>query len=198
MKATDLTGLRFGRLTVLGIADKVNGYIHWQCLCDCGTKKSVDGSNLTSGRQKSCGCLNTEKRIARVKTHGLSKTKLYKVWVWMLTRCYNASANRYQHYGGRGIFVCDSWKEDFKTFYDDMFATYRSGLQLDRIDVDGPYSKDNCRWVTPSQNGRNKRESLYILDNGVKKHLLDWAEENNISRSAAYKKYYKGKLNKAS
>lgn len=192
-KYKDLTDLRFGKLLVLRETNRVNGYIRWLCKCDCGVEKSVDTSNLTSGRQVSCGCHNREMAANAQLKHGLSKTNLYKVWVWMLTRCYNPKSNRYQHYGGRGIYVCDEWRIDFMAFYGDMAAGYQKGLQLDRIDVDGPYRKDNCRWATAIENGRNKRDTIYITAFGQTKPLVQWAEDLNIKRYCLYKRYYKGK-----
>lgn len=190
----DMTGQRFGRLLVIEKAESKRANTMWLCRCDCGQLRDVDRGNLISGRQVSCGCHSREIAATAQLTHGLSKSKLYKVWSWIVTRCYNPKSIHYKHYGGRGIKMSEEWRNDFAIFHNDMSEGYKQGLQIDRIDVNGDYTKDNCRWATPSQNGRNKRGSIYISDNGIKKHLLDWAEENGVKRMAAYEKYWRGEL----
>jgi hypothetical protein len=194
----DLTGQKFHRLTVLNRVPNERGYntTRWLCRCDCGTEKVVDRTNLASGKIRSCGCFNSERRAERQLTHGLSKTKLYKVWSWMLTRCYNEKCEHYKDYGGRGIGVSDEWRSDFLNFYNDMAPGYKPGLELDRIEVNGDYSKGNCRWATDKQNARNKRNTTYLTIDGVTKPLGDWAEISgrwyqNIHRSLRQGKSHK-------
>lgn len=151
----DLKGQKFGRLVVLE-EDTVRtrtGSLKWVCSCTCGTIKSVIASDLKTGNTRSCGCLKKESYTK----HGLSKHPLYVVWVGMRGRCYDPKSPSYYNYGGRGVKVCDYWLEDFMNFYNDMSPTYKDDLQLDRINNDGNYLKENCRWVTVAQNLHNKR-----------------------------------------
>ena len=150
----DLTGQIFTRFTVATAEGKSKGgHILWRCHCECGNECVVLGNSLRRGHTKSCGCYRAEQLL----THGLSNHPLYDVWCHMLSRCRNVDHRQYQDYGGRGIKVCVEWLESFKTFYDDMITGYVKGLEIDRIDVNGGYSPDNCRWVTPQQNILNTR-----------------------------------------
>ena len=146
-KLNDLTGQRFGRLTVLERTE-----LKWLCKCDCGNKKIVAGGHLVSGDTKSCGCL-------RIK-HGMRNTRLYSIWHGMKERCYNTKHKFYKHYGGRGIKVCEEWKNDFQTFADWALSHgYADNLTIDRIDVNGNYEPSNCQWATNAEQQRNKRNS---------------------------------------
>lgn len=176
----NMTGEVFGKLTVINQTEGKRRCC-WDCLCECGTIKSVERANLISGRQVSCGCLNREKAKDRYTTHGHSKTSLYKVWSYMITRCYNENVDHYYNYGGRGISVCERWRTDFMNFYDDMHIGYIKGLHLDRIEVNGNYEPGNCRWVTAKENARNKRNNLRLNVEGVIKTLKEWAEIHDQS-----------------
>lgn len=118
--------------------------------CFCGNEFEAQTYDIEKGRQKSCGCLNGE------ITHGLSNHRLYKTWQGMLHRCYNPKIKDYKYYGGRGITVCDRW-HSIENFIEDMFSTFEEGLTLDRIDVDGNYNLDNCRWVTKNVQASNTK-----------------------------------------
>lgn len=173
----DITGKIFYRLTVIKRVNRTTkNSSRWLCKCECGKYKEVDRGNLVTGQIQSCGCLNTEKRRARQKTHGMSGTRLYKVWSYMITRCYNEKCQHFSDYGGRGIKMSDEWRNDYMNFYHDMKDGYKRGLQLDRIDVNGNYCKENCRWVTGKQNSRNKRNTVYLTLDGERKPLAEWAE----------------------
>jgi hypothetical protein len=177
----DMSGIVFGRLTVIERVDrKTKNATRWLCKCDCGKFKEVDRANLVTGAIKSCGCLNTEKRKERTTTHGMSTSRIYHIWAGMISRCYNENVSHYSDYGGRGILVCDEWRADFMNFYADMSKDYLPHLTLDRIDVNGNYCKENCRWATVKEQARNKRNNVFATINGERKLVVEWAEENGI------------------
>lgn len=153
----DLTGKKFGRLTVIGRAPTVRNRTYWLCECDCGKRISVDGGNLRGGHTESCGCLQKERASQANTTHGMRGTRLYRIWNCMRNRCYRKSYHAYKHYGGRGIRVCPEWNS-FEPFRDwAMSYGYKDDLSIDRIDVNGNYSPENCRWVTMAYQNQNKR-----------------------------------------
>ena len=158
-KLIDLTGKRFGRLLVVEKSESKNGYAAWLCRCDCGNEKIISGNELRKGKAKSCGCLRKEVATKTFIKHGKTNTLLYEVWKSMKARCNNLNNKRYSSYGGRGITVCDEWRESFQAFYDwAMINGYREGLSIDRIDNDGNYEPSNCRWATASEQQKNKRK----------------------------------------
>lgn len=182
MRLIDLTGKRFGRLTVLGRSQEPSEKIKWICKCDCGTIKAIYGDCLKNGNTKSCGCFKTEN--AKLLYSGLrQKNKtLYGIWWSMRQRCNNKNSKSYHNYGGRGIKVCDEWNASFENFYYWAYSNgYENGLQVDRIDNNGDYSPNNCRWVNTEVQANNKRNvKLYEID-GQKKSLPQWCREYNAS-----------------
>src|SRR5215207_4952752 len=157
----DLTGKTYGKLTVL----KYNGHnfhraIMWLCQCSCGNIKSVIGSELKRGRVRSCGCLFRYNNL----THGRSYTYEYQCWADMLQRCNNKNSNNYKYYGARGITVCERWRK-FENFYADMGERPNDNYSLDRINNDGNYEPNNCRWTTTDIQAQNKR--VYLLKEAV-------------------------------
>ena len=158
-KFKNLTGLNFGRWTVVSYAGRTGkSLLHsWKCVCKCGKIKIKTAGSLIDS--KSCGCLRTEKTIARSTTHGNSGLPEYEIWIKLKSRCLNPNNKDWIYYGGRGITVCEEWQE-FIPFKDWAIANgYADHLQIDRIDNDSGYRPDNCRFVTRSENQRNKRNS---------------------------------------
>lgn len=157
MQAVDYVGKTFGRLTVLVEVLPRTRPRKWECKCSCGNTKEIQQIGLQNGNTRSCGCLKKERTSECKSTHGSSTTKLYGRWLTMRSRCYNRNTASYPYYGGRGVGVCDAWK-DFATFESWAESTgYTSKLTLDRIDPDGNYEPGNCRWVTRVTQARNRR-----------------------------------------
>lgn len=156
----DLTNRRFGRLTAVSPTDeRIRKNVVWICQCDCGNQTRVPTSYLNSGNTRSCGCLQRETTARVMRVHGLTDTRLHRIWRDMRKRCQNPNHKSYNNYGGRGIRVCDQWAE-FMPFRDwAVTHGYRSDLSIDRINNDGGYTAENCRWAGHHQQARNRRSS---------------------------------------
>lgn len=191
-------GKRFGRLTIIAfeIADKgTYSETRWIVRCDCGTLKSVSPRKILSGNTQSCGCLRSEQTVDynkhSKKKHGGRYERLYTVWHNMKQRCYSETCKDYPNWGGRGICVCDEWKNDYANFRDwSLNNGYDPQLSLDRIDVDGNYEPGNCRWADWHTQAKNRTSSLNFEINGEVKNLADIAEEHGIKYGTLYKRIY--------
>lgn len=192
-KINDLTGQRFGRLTVIKLEGIRNKYAQWLCQCDCGNTKIAATNVLRNGGTSSCGCYKQQMLRERPKTHGLAGTRLYKTWTGIKYRCYNSKATGYHNYGGRGISVCKEWYDDFTMFLKwAMENGYKDTLTLERIDNDGNYEPSNCKWATKSEQASNRRTSrIYVID-GVRKSIFNWCDYYKIDFSAVRWRLDKG------
>lgn len=197
----DISGQRFGKLTAIckhhsewNKETKISRNF-WLFRCDCGKEKIIDKYSVLRGLTTSCGCYANEQRIKKNTKHGLfkSETRLYRCWQDMKNRCYNPTRAKYRIYGARGIRVCDEWKHNFKAFYDWAINNgYKENLTLDRIDVNGNYYPENCRWATLKEQANNTRRNKKITLNGVTKNLTQWLSLYNISSSSYHYKINKG------
>ena len=191
MKVLDLKNQKFGKLTVIERVSNKKYKVAWKCLCDCGNETIVLTTNLTSKRILSCGCLKLEKLIERSTTHNQRHTKLYEVWKTMKQRCLNPNHKSYHNYGGRGIIVCDEWKNNYQAFYEwSMNNGYKEGLSIDRINNDGNYEPSNCRWADRITQCNNTRQNKPIEINGVSKTITQWSKDYNISANLVRSRYY--------
>ena len=185
-KLIDLTGKRFGRLTVLSRAENSkDDKAKWLCRCDCGNTCIVYGISLRRGHTHSCGCLRGDRNKER-STHGMSKTRLYGVWNNMKRRCCDPTTKSFKDYGGKGIKVCDEWLEP-EPFFDWAKASgYAEGLTIERIDVNGNYEPSNCKWITKAEQAWNKTNSFMVEIDGESKCLHQWCDEMGISYHTVY------------
>lgn len=183
---------RFGSLIVLWpmfsgfIPGKKSGPLHYVCLCDCGNFFNTWRSSIISGFTKSCGCLQKKRTSGASKTHGMTKTPTYKAWVGLRVRCYNKKRKDYDQYGGRGISVCERWSS-FELFFEDMGERPSKNHSVDRIDNNGNYSPENCRWASAVEQANNRRNILTVEISGEAKSIPQWYP---IYGSGPLKKWY--------
>ena len=174
---SDLTGLVFGRLTVVSFDSLVNGIPKWLVQCRCGNQKSVHAGSLKSGATRSCGCLDAE-----VKTkHGLYGTPEYHTWEAIKARCHNPRDKGFHRYGGAGILVCDEWLHSFEAFFRDMGKRPSLSHSIDRIDNSLGYSKSNCRWATKREQANNRKTNRILELDGERMSITEWGRKLGIS-----------------
>lgn len=182
----DLTGKRFGKLVVLSHADVNKSKHHrWNCLCDCGNEKVVEGQHLRSGATKSCGC-----NVGSY--HGMSGTREYNIWRHMIDRCINPNSNKYSYYGERGITVCSEWYL-FDNFIRDMGVIPEGKTSIDRIDNNKGYYKENCRWADAKIQGSNRRTVIYVTIDGITDSLMGTCKRLGLNYKAVHNRIYNGK-----
>ena len=172
----DITGNKYNMLTALELRRNSNGAIVWLCKCDCGNETFVRASNLKSGAVKSCGCLRKPKQ-----KHGMSNSKLYRVWNGMKNRCYCKNTKSYKDYGARGIDVCDEWKNSAESFISWAIKNgYSDEMTIERIDNGKGYSPDNCKWISKGEQTKNRRNCRTYTYNGKTHVLSEWCKELNV------------------
>ena len=182
INARNLIGQRFGRLVVLeDSGERSSGAIVWECICDCGTRSKVRSSSLVKRKTTSCGCYRKEllmEHSQKIKTHNLSRKRIYRIWKHMLKRCYDNKSSNYNFYGKRGITVCDEWRNDVTEFNRWALANgYDDTLTIERIDVNKDYSPKNCTWIPMEMQANNKRNTIRYKG----KSLRLWVEQRKLN-----------------
>ncbi len=194
---TDLSGLAFGRLTVESRApDRIqpNGStkVMWACVCSCGARLVASASNLRSGNTSSCGCLRKEELTARSISHGMTKTAEYNSWFAAKQRCTNPKHQYFYAYGGRGIQMCKEWSDSFEAFFAHMGPKPSPMHSIDRIDVDGNYCPENCRWASPQQQSSNKTNSRMLSAFGTNMCASEWSKLMGVSQQTISSRLRRG------
>lgn len=191
----DLTGKKFGRWRIVAMLEGQKA----KAICECGTEREVFTPSLKHSKSLSCGCLARElamgrpnpQVVARLTTHGQSKTPIYHVWAAMLARCANAKDLAYHNYGGRGISVCERWLK-FENFIADMGQRPSDKHSIERINNNGNYEPTNCKWATKKEQCNNMRTNRILVFNGESKTISQWADSLGISREAIYGRLKRG------
>ena len=185
----DISGQRFGRLIAIERVEVPNSTrAMWRCKCDCGNEKITSGVNLRRGKALSCGCLHKE-TVAKInketKTkHGESQSRLYSIWRGMKKRCYCKKHEAYHNYGGRGISICDDWLSSFEKFQKWALSHgYDKSMTIDRVDVNGNYEPQNCRFITKAEQSRNRRTNHLLTLDGETKTISEWAEITGLGKN---------------
>ena len=180
----DLTGRRFGKLTVLEKAGRQGTSQLWLCRCDCGNLIKIRSHGLVRLGRDSCGCKTSEKISKARFLHGETNSRLYGIWRGIKKRCLLPKAQGYNNYGGRGIRICEEWMKSYISFRDWALTNgYEEGLEIDRIDVNGNYEPTNCRFVDAKEQANNRRTNNVLELNGERKTLQEWADILGVNRS---------------
>lgn len=194
----DLLGQKFGRLTVVErMPNNKRKQAVWKCCCDCGNEIIVEAGHLRSGHTQSCGCYGRDRASEHNTIHGMKGTKLFSVYHSMKGRCYNLTDKKYYRYGARGIVICDEWLNNPSSFFDWAIKNgYRNGLSIDRIDNDGNYCPENCRWVEDKIQANNKSTNIIVEHNGVSKTISEWANFLELNYSTVKARISRGSFDR--
>lgn len=189
-KSIDLTGLKFGRITVLTKAPNQGKRTFWLCICECGKTRPFSTALLRRGESNSCGCTSSDATIQRNLKHGLSKTKEHRIWCGIKTRCFNSRHHSFEAYGGRGITMSDEWRDSFSTFLEDMGPMPSPQHTIERVNAKGPYAKGNCVWATYEQQGLNRTNTMRMTLGGRTLTLVEWSKITNLSQQTLRERRY--------
>jgi hypothetical protein len=187
----DIRGKKVGRLTVLSYVRSNRKETIWLCKCECGNTFEARGADINSEHTKSCGCLRLDAFRKTITKHSLYDAPEYSIWQGIKDRCSNPNSHAYLRYGGRGITVCDRWQTSFSSFLSDMGPRPTMNHGIDRIDNDGPYAPDNCRWATNKQQCNNLRKNIFITHDGETHTLSEWADILHVKYSSFASRYYR-------
>lgn len=188
----EVIGKKFGKLLVIDFAYK-KGHTFYKCKCECGNIKIVSFQHLKTGHTQSCGCLKKEIGKLNYK-HGMEKSRLYHIWQGIKRRCLNKKEDKYDKYGGRGIKICEEWKNNSSNFINWALNNgYKDNLTIDRIDVNGDYEPLNCRWVTMKEQSINRRNTVKITYNNQTLSLVEWCNILNLNYKKIYLRIYRSK-----
>ena len=192
----DMTGVRYGRLTAIKrVKNSKHSQTMWMFRCECGKEIVTTGWAVRSGHTTSCGCFLSETTASLKYSHGMARTRIYKIYQHMKERCYKTDDRAYGRYGGRGITICDEWLEEngFENFYNwSILNGYNETLTIDRIDVNGNYEPSNCRWATWRVQANNKRNNRYVTYNGKTKTVSEWSQEYGIGEATIRSRLNRG------
>lgn len=196
----DYTGQKYNKLTFIKYIENDKwGKAIWECKCECGKSINIVASAVTTGKTKSCGCIKAN--LKPLYKHGMRNTRFWKIWTDMKQRCSNPNDSHYKYYGGRGITFCDEWN-DFINFKNDMYDSYLEHCEkygekdttIDRIDVNGNYCKENCKWESIKNQNNNRSNNVIVYDNnGNELTLKEFSDLNNINYKCALNRYYRSK-----
>ena len=194
MKSPDLIGQKFGKLTVVvKLSKNKHGEMTWLCKCDCGKERTATSNKLTHGYTISCNSCRYKRVAEKNKQRGHKPIRLWNIYNHMIKRCYDIKEAMFYRYGGRGIKVCDEWKESFIHFRTWALENgYSDNLSIDRIDNDGNYSPENCRWTTGEVQANNRSTNLLITYNGVTDTLANWSKRTGIKSGTIQSRLYHG------
>lgn len=189
----DITGNTYGEWKVLEFVPAEKKGSRWLCECSCGNQRVVYSGHLKNGASKSCGCKMPKGESHVRYKHGMSETPEFKIWLQMHTRCYNPNAKGWEHYGGKGVYVCDRWKEDFTAFYADMGPRPSPNHSIDRYDIDRGYEPGNCRWATDKEQARNTSRTKWVTYEGKRMSLAEACELSGMNYGYAQERLASGK-----
>lgn len=190
----DLSGQKFGKLTVISYAETRNRKPFWHCLCDCGTLKKLRSDHFQSGNTTSCGCAHIQacKEFPKHITHGKGHTPEYKIYHKIKQRCHNPNNPSYKNYGGRGIIMCERWYQSFPSFLEDMGTRPSPNHTIERVNNDGLYDPQNCIWATRKVQSRNQRKTIRLIIHNKQASLMEWAEIADIPPHAIRARLMRG------